>query len=855
MKLPGKEYHLKLLTFLVFALGATAFVYSAQRVDLAQLDRRFLILAVITVIFGSRITVQIPRIKSYISVSDTFIFLIMMMFGGEAAVLVASIEAFSSSAFLEAPKSVSLSNKIRVVLYNSATLAISTLASCSIIRFFFGRESEVFSINEHNSVFITALCVLALAQYAFNSGLVAVFAALKNSCPILQMWRTNFLWTSITYFAGAFGASFIAQIVTLFGFYAFIGTIPIIAIVYLTYRTYLRNIEVSARQTEQATEHIAELSLHIAEQERISLALQKSEEGFRRAFDHAAGMALVAIDGHWLQVNRSLCKILGYTEQELLATNFQRITHPQDVERNLADVYQLLDGNLDMSQIETRYVHRLGDEVWVLLSVSIVRDTQNRPLHFIFQIQDITERKRAEEQIHFAAFHDILTGLPNRALITERMSAALERMKRGRRTSFAVLFLDLDRFKLINDSLGHTLGDRLLVSFTERLMSCTRETETISRLGGDEFAILLDDISDCGEAVRLAERVQKALEQPFMLEGHEVFSTVSIGIAFSNRNYRCPDDILRDADTAMYRAKAHGRACYEIFDDNMHQKAMEALRLETALRYSVERQEFCVHYQPIISLDGGRIAGFEALVRWEHPELGLVMPDRFISVAEETGLIVPIGLLVLRKACHQVRQWQHQFPSEPPLTLSVNLSTKQFMKPDLVEQIERILLETGLDPHNLTLEITESAIMEDVAATTVMLERLRSLNVRLSIDDFGTGYSSLSYLHRFPITTLKIDRSFVNRIGLDDESAEIVSTIITLARNLDMRVVAEGIETEQQAAHLKALNCEYGQGYLFSKPISREAVESLILSNQRKQILLPTLTNGIQICEVTDSIN
>jgi diguanylate cyclase (GGDEF)-like protein len=438
---------------------------------------------------------------------------------------------------------------------------------------------------------------------------------------------------------------------------------------------------------------------------------------------------------------------------------------------------------------------------------------------------EITERKIAEAKLIHEAVHDSLTGLPNRTLFRQRLGRAIERAQRLKDYFFAVLFLDLDRFKLVNDSLGHLIGDQLLIAFVRRVEQCLRSTDTVARLGGDEFAILLDDINDINDATQIADRIQKALTLPFNLSGYEVFISTSIGIALSTTGYEQPEELLRDADTVMYRAKALGKARHEVFDKAMHTRAVTLLQLDNDLRRALERQELQIHYQPIVLLKTGRITGFEALVRWQHPIRGLVSPAEFVPLAEETGLIVPIGGWVLREACSQMRAWQEQFFTTSPLTLSVNFSGKQFSQPNLIEQIEQILQETGFDVHSLKLEITESVLIENAEAAAAMLSQLRSLGVQIYMDDFGTGYSSLSYLHRFPVDVLKIDRAFISRIGVD---LELVRAIITMAHNLNMNVVAEGIETPEQLTQLIALQCEYGQGYLFSKPLNREGAGALI---------------------------
>lgn len=459
-----------------------------------------------------------------------------------------------------------------------------------------------------------------------------------------------------------------------------------------------------------------------------------------------------------------------------------------------------------------------------------------KQMHLELQ-REIANRRRAEALLVYDALHDALTGLPNRTLLVERIEQAIRTARYDSTYQFAVLFIDLDRFKLVNDSLGHTIGDELLVAISTRFRHCLRNSDIVARLGGDEFTVLLEGIQDASDATQVAQRILESLCTPFNLKGHTVASSASIGIVMGSTAYESAADLLRDADIAMYHAKETGRACYALFDRELHVQTLKALQIQNDLRQALERQEFILCYQPIVSLSTGKLIGFEALVRWHHPQQGFISPGEFISVAEETGFIIFLGEWVLREACRQMRQWQLQFPLHSPLTISVNISGKQFSQVNFVQQIEQILLETGFDAHLLKLEITESVLMENAQSSTTMLSQIQALGIRLSIDDFGTGYSSLSYLHRLRLDTLKIDRSFVRDVDLSVEKIEIIRTIIALAWNLGMDVVAEGIETKKQLFQLRSLKCEYGQGYLFAKPLDRAASEALLAQDLPLQYL------------------
>ena len=571
------------------------------------------------------------------------------------------------------------------------------------------------------------------------------------------------------------------------------------------------------------------LTVEITERERAEEALRESEERHRNLVEGVDAIVWEA-DAATLRmsfVSRRAEEMPGYPVGHWLGDPdfMAKLIHPEDRDITLSQCRSAISEGRD-HELEYRAVAADGRVVWLRDVVSVIQDAKGQAQQLRGVMLDITERKQAEEQLVRHAFSDALTGLANRALLLDRIERAVKRRSRHPDYLFAVLFLDLDRFKLVNDSLGHTIGDELLRAVARRLEKCLRSQDTVARLGGDEFTMFLEDIRDETDATRVAERVHKDLRAPFQVGGHEVFTTSSIGIALSSTGYTQPEELLRDADTAMYRAKALGRACYSMFDTAMHERAVALLQLDHDLRRALDRKEFRLHYQPIVRLKNAEVTGLEALLRWEHPERGFVPPAEFIPLAEETGLIIPIGRWALEETCRQVRAWQLQFGVDLPV--NVNLSGKQLSQPDLVYQITQILQQFSLDGRSLKLEITESVIMEDIESVITMLQQLKALGIQSSMDDFGTGYSSLGYLHRLPIDVLKIDRSFVSGTRTGVEKPEVVRTIMTLARDLGIDVVAEGVETAEQLAQLRALGCNYGQGYLFSKPLDSEAAGKFI---------------------------
>jgi diguanylate cyclase (GGDEF)-like protein/PAS domain S-box-containing protein len=567
----------------------------------------------------------------------------------------------------------------------------------------------------------------------------------------------------------------------------------------------------------------------ITERKEVEKGIKESEERFRSLVQNTSDIiTILEADGTVRYISPAYERVTGYKPKEQIGTNAFGSVHPDDRERALDIFAEVLKKPGLHPPLEFRVPHKDGS--WRYLE-HVVNNLLDNPAvrGVVVNSWDVTERKALEEQLRHQAFHDPLCGLPNRTLFMDRLERALARANR-RGKKVAVLFMDLDNFKIVNDSLGHEVGDELLVAVAERLKACLRPEDTAARFGGDEFTILVEEVDGVSDAVRVAERIAESLQPPLALGQHEVFSTTSIGIALSSPGQKLPADLLRHADLAMYRAKHKGKAGYEVFEPSMGTDVWKRLRLENELRRALERGEFKVYYQPIVTLEDGRIAGAEALVRWEHPIRGLLLPEAFLSVAEDTSLIVRIGEEVLREACYQTREWQERYPSVPPLTVSVNLSPRQFFRPELVAEI---LAETDIYPGSLQLEITEGILTSNgIHSAHNTLRNLKDQGVQLAVDDFGTGYSSLSYLKRFPVDYLKIDRSFIAGLGQDTDGAskdaQIVSAMTDLTHALGLEAVAEGVETSEQLARLRDIGCEFGQGNYFSEPLPSEALSVLL---------------------------
>jgi diguanylate cyclase (GGDEF)-like protein/PAS domain S-box-containing protein len=589
-------------------------------------------------------------------------------------------------------------------------------------------------------------------------------------------------------------------------------------------------VDEQTRELEEANRRLmTEVEQRKLSEDRYSLAARGANDGL---WDWDLESGTVYYSPRWKAM-------LGYGEDEVgdSPDDWKRLIHPDDLSRFVADLEEHFAGLRDQLHVELRMRHHDGTDRWMLCRGIAVHEGEGPAVRAAGSLTDITDRKVAEEQLRFEALHDALTGLANRALLSDRLQHALHRAKRDPSYRFAVMIIDLDCFKVINDSLGHLIGDRLLMEIGRRLVACARRVDTIARIprdhvarfGGDEFVMLLEGLRDPIDSVRVAERVHAALAEPFRTDGRTLNTFASIGIATGNPGYERAEEVLRDADAALYQAKGAGKACTRMFDPEMHARAMARWSIEADLRQAIERKELVLHYQPIVDVEG-EIVAMEALVRWTHPTRGFLPPDVFIPIAEETGLIVPLGRWVMREACEQLHAWR---TASPALGVSVNVSNRQFSSPGFIEDVVAIIAESGVDPSALRVEITETTAMRDTRSTIASLERLRDLGVSIYMDDFGTGYSSLGQLHRMPIDALKIDRDFVAAMDRDHVSESIVEAITALAHAMNLRVIAEGVETEEQAERLRRIGCDHLQGYHFGRPMPAEAVAERLMPRKK----------------------
>jgi diguanylate cyclase (GGDEF)-like protein/PAS domain S-box-containing protein len=786
---------------LVFAAGVAALTLSLTAPARLPWDTRYLLLCFCAITVGTRFYVKAPRANVVVPLYWVFGLLAALAYDPFAAIPLVAVGALASS--------LRLGRRGGLVVHDSALAAAATLVAGLVA----GRLGIYLSAAALGAPAVLAL-TFAVTHAAAETAPTYVYASKWGDRAGLRSRLASFFWAATAYMLPLCFAILVAQFLKGGALETFVWAATAVA---LAHALYIDHRRANAFESSETSEPEA-------------FGADSGVGGYYAAFNYTAiGMAVLSAKGRLLWVNRALCLFLDYSESELLGSSLNSITRQEDLEVADAALKSMLEQQKDLLQLEVRHQRRDGEQVWALWNVARYQDPADEQIYLLLQLQDITERRLSEEKLRHDAFHDPLTGLPNRALFADHVKLTIARAKRAPSRHFAILFCDLDRFKIINDSLGHMVGDQLLVEVARRLEQCLREGDTVARVGGDEFTILLEDLTEESEAEAVAHRIQELVSAPIQLDGREVYTTMSIGLVTGNGDSRDPEDLLRDADTAMYRAKSLGKARHVVFDQTMHASAINLLQIETDLRKALDKGQFFLQYQPVVSLDDFRVCGFEALIRWHHPERGLISPLDFIPIAEDTGQIIAIGEWALNEACRQMHRWETAYPVAAPLFISVNLSCKQFNHPLLIEQVADVIKRTRISPRRLKLEITESAVMDNIDSATSMLRQLRDIGVQLAIDDFGTGYSSLSYLHKFPIDTLKIDRSFVTRMAENPENIEIVRTVILLAQVLGMDVIAEGVETKDQLKILRDLKCEYGQGYYFSRPATAPDVEKIII--------------------------
>ena len=804
------------------ASGALAAAWAfTQLVALPWIDLTQVLFGIGCVVLAAFFQVHIPRTKYSIGVADVFVFGLLALHGAPAAAIAAGAEGLVGGM----RSSKRLSSRVSTPAAATAAMAVCGLAFEALEQVLTRAGWPTASVG------LTALCAIALPYFAGTTlPLLAVMAAKKGERLSLRDWAVQYSWWAAIYLIAAAVAGVLTLNTRLFGPTVLVVAGTVVAAVVMLARLSLRRHE---------TEFQAQETRVSQAQREAALNLQR----FSAAFTHAAiGMAIVRHDGSIHQVNLALCALLGSTEAELLNRPFAELLHKGDGELLLRRAAASPGGAEEAFSIELRCRAAAGQDTWVSLHCSRFTDPANdpqdpgRPGHpgdagqpsaLIYQLHDITSRRLAEGTLHHVAYHDSLTDLANRNCFNERLGVAVERSRTDAAQGFAVMFLDLDRFKLVNDSLGHIAGNLLLREVARRLADCVRPGDLVARLGGDEFAVLLEQVCAPDAALALAQRLLDVLAAPMVINGTELMPSGSIGVTLSDLGYRTADEVLRDADLAMYAAKADGRRRVVLFDQSMHERIAEKLKLEGDLRRAIGEGQLSVVYQPLFDLEPYRLSGFEALARWKHPERGPISPEVFIALAEESGHIEALTAWVIDQAAGQLAQWRAACPQMLALGMHVNISGRDLVNAALVPLVREVLARHALPAPLLTLEITETSLMGDLALALVALNALREVGVKFSIDDFGTGYSSLAYLGTLPIDSLKIDRSFVIGMHEQPQNIEIVRAVLMLGRSLGKKVIAEGIETAEQLATLKDIGVPVGQGYLLSRPLRPDQVPAL----------------------------
>ena len=804
-------------------LGAASLVYAGwQLVGMEPIELLQVLIGCAIAMLAGMFPVRIPGSKNSFAAGEIFILLLLLMFGPAAAVLAAAGEV-TIGAFR-------CSKLWTTRILTPASAAVSMLFTGTMLQWGMGAVAGYGALGD---VLLLLLAMMAaVAHFLINMLLITTVLHLKRDEPLrASAFFASFGWVGTTFASSALVAGLLYMAFKATGIGVMAGAVPLMVVLLVMLHYHFRQresddesqrlrIEAAEREAEQSARHLAEL--------------RASEQRFHSAFSHAAiGMALVTADGEVLQVNQALCKLLGRAEPAFVGRAFKDFVHPDDAAALAQQWRTVLARDGADSTIELRFLRPTGELVHISLHSGHFSDHDASASCLILQLQDITARREAEAKLHHIAYHDGLTSLANRLRFGTCLAQAIQRCQLEPDYQFAVMYLDFDRFKLINDTLGHSAGDRFLTQVAQRIRSQVRPADTVGRLGGDEFAVLLDNLGEEAALLAMADRLQKTLARPYLLDGTEVTSSASIGITFSTVGYESPGDVLRDADIAMYRAKAAGRGRTALFDASLRAQLASQVNLERDLRRALELDQLSLAFQPIYNLDNGHVDSFEALVRWRHPERGMVPPATFIPIAEDSALIGQLTDWVLSNACAQLRRFEEtQSPMSRP-RVHVNVSGTDMCRASFVSQVAAALLSNGLEPCQLTLEITESTLMQRLDSALDVMGRLRELGVGLSVDDFGTGYSSLSYLTTLPITSLKIDRSFVQRLQDQTRDAEVVKAVLTLGHALGKTVIAEGIETPEQLGHLRALGCNLGQGYLLARPLSADGAAVALAAERR----------------------
>ncbi len=805
--------------WLAVLLGAALFVHVLRTVlalpagELLRLGAGVAV-AMIAALFP----VRIPRSKNSFAAGEIFIFLLLLLHGPAAATLAAAGEGLIGSW--------RTSKRWTSRIVSPAMACIAMFGTGSLLHLGIGAVRGHSLDNAGMLLLATMAC--AVLYFLVNTLLITAIPCLKrNQWPAPREMFGNFGWIGLTFAGSASVACLLFLSFEQSGIGVLVAALPIIAMLLSTLHTLFRQQETdeAVRQGRVvAAEREAELAArHMRE-------LEVSERRFHSAFSHASiGMALVSFDARILQVNAALCSLLGVDDGRSIVHQPFNVVVADEHAPELSDrLMQLNAQQVASFALELRLRHRDGSDVWAAVHGSFFAEQDSVTPCVILQVQDVTARRHAEAGLQHIAFHDSLTGLPNRRRFNEQLTQALGRLQGDSHRHFALLFLDFDRFKVINDSLGHAVGDEFLMAAARRIQQQVRPQDIVARLGGDEFAILAEDLDKGRHAVVLAERVLEALRQPIHVAGTEIASSASIGITFSSMGYTAPQDMLRDADTAMYKAKAGGKARYALFDAALHTEVAHGLRLEGDLRRALPAGQLSVVYQPMFELATGRVTGFEALARWNHPELGAISPATFIPVAEDAGLIVALTDFVLRTACRQLREWQLRDDRFGDLNMHVNVSGNDIALPNFVARVNAALVEAHLRPQHLTLELTENILMQRLEAALPTLTELRRLGMGLSVDDFGTGYSSLLHLSTLPVNSLKIDRAFVTGLQRGANEAAIVRAIVLMGNSLGKSIIAEGIETSEQMEQLRQMGCSAGQGFHLSRPLAPELIDRML---------------------------